>query len=164
MYVIEDANFLISVLKRTERFHSDAIDTLPILSNADVTYVYPQVVINETIFVLLRGGYRADTIRTRINKLSMIPRVIMQDTNPLTMLRYGSRYYNHISISDNVNQQSITGTNDFIIACCALDYNAVLISNDQRIIDVVKNAGIKCFDFTKESERVALKDFLQASC
>ncbi len=35
MYVIEDANFLISVLKRTERFHSDAIDTLPILSNSE---------------------------------------------------------------------------------------------------------------------------------
>jgi predicted nucleic acid-binding protein len=121
MLVIEDTNFLVSALKTTDSFHKDAVETLKILTPSDIQYVYPQVVINETVFVLLRNGYPSDRIRERINNLSMLPKVIIQDTGILTLLRYASRYYNSIPISNDRGIESINGANDFIIACTALD-------------------------------------------
>lgn len=69
MLVIEDTNFLVSALKATDVFHSDAIKTLRFLTPFEIQYVYPQVVVNETIFVLLRSGYSSNRIRERINNL-----------------------------------------------------------------------------------------------
>lgn len=144
MFVIEDANFLISILKSTDIFHTQAVETLKILSGIEIEYVYPEVVLKETIFVLLRNGYNSNIIRTRINELSMIPKIIIQNTELLTMLRYGSRYYKTISISADIESTSINSTNDFIIACTAIDYNTTVISNDQRLLKVIERAGINC--------------------
>jgi predicted nucleic acid-binding protein len=164
MLVIEDTNFLVSALKSTDIFHNDAIKALKILSPFDVQYVYPQVVINETIFVLLRSGYNSDRIRERINNLSMLPKVIIQDTGILTLLRYASRYYQSIPISSDVSMNCVNSANDFIIACTAMDYNAIVISNDQRLITAMRDANISCYDFTKKEEREKLKKKLESPC
>ncbi len=66
MFIVEDTNFLISLLKSKDIFHDDAVSTLNILSSEDITYIYPTVVLQEAIFVLLRNGYSANVIRKRI--------------------------------------------------------------------------------------------------
>jgi hypothetical protein len=87
----------------------------------------------------------------------MLPKVIIQDTGILTLLRYASRYYDSIPISSNRGSECINGTNDFIIACLALDYNATVISNDDRLIKAAKDANIVCYNFTKEDDREMLE-------
>lgn len=157
MFIVEDTNFLISLLKSKDIFHDDAVSTLNILSSEDITYIYPTVVLQEAIFVLLRNGYSTNIIRKRIHDISMLPKIIIQSTDGISMLRYASRYYKSISVSEDINSISITGTNDFNIACVALDYQAPIISNDKRLIKVASAAGIETINFTLKSHRERLK-------
>jgi len=163
MFIIEDTNFLVSVLKSSDKYHNEAVETLELLMAEDITYVYPQIVLNETIFVLLRNGYSSEIIRKRINKLSMIPKVIIQNTDVLTTLRYNSRYYNSVPVSSNTEDISINGANDFIVACLALDYSALLISNDQRLLKSMSRANAICLDFTKKEQREKLRNILETN-
>lgn len=160
MFVVEDTNFLISLLKSKDIFHMEAISTLEILSSGDITYIFPSVVLQEAIFVLLRNGYNANIIRKRIYEISMLPKVIIHSIDNLSMLRYSSHYYKRISVSGDVNTGSITGTNDFNIACVALDYNALIVSNDKRLIKVANTANIETINFILKSDREKLKKLL----
>lgn len=78
-YVIEDASFIVSVLNPLDRFHKDAIETLKIIGKAtySVTYVLPEIALCETIFTLMKNGVHPEKIRNGINKLTMLPKVII---------------------------------------------------------------------------------------
>lgn len=131
--VIEDANFLVSVLNTNDIFHQEAVDCKQNLLKCNLVFIYPDIVLKETIFTLLKAGFSIDLVRARINRLSMIPKVILQMNDILSILRFMSDNYNFLTKSLN-GHKTITKTNDYIIACNALDYNAKVISGDTQLL------------------------------
>ena len=156
-YLVEDSSFLLSLLNPKDPFHSAAILTLQILRDiSSLTLVFPEIVIYETSFVLMRNGIAPEIIRTKINNLSMIPKVIIFNSDPLTALRYISRHYNQLTLSQN--SRNITKTNDYLIACAAKDFDAIVLSSDNQMIETLNNLGVKCYNFSKEADRIKLKN------
>lgn len=155
-YIVEDSSFLLSVLYSSDRFHDEGLEALGILSLfPDITLVFPEIVIHETSFMLMKLGIDPQLIREKVNDLSMLPKVIIFDMNPFTSLRYISRYYNELTLGQN--RRCITKTNDYLIGCAAIDFHAAVISSDAQMIDTLNSFQIECFDFSKSEQRKALK-------
>ena len=156
-YIVEDSSFLLSVLNPDDRFHDESLQTLEILTKfSNITLVFPEIVIHETSFSLMKLGLPPELIRGKINDLSMLPKVIIFDMNPFTSLRYISRYYNELTLGQN--RRNITKTNDYLIGCAAIDFHAAVISSDTQMIEALNSFQIECFDFSKIESRNALKD------
>lgn len=156
-YLIEDSSFLLSFLNPKDPFHNEALETYKILNNLNtVTLVFPEIVLSETSFTLMRIGTDPEKIRNIINKISMLPKVIIFNCDPLTSLRYVSRYYNKLTLSKN--SRSITKTNDYLIACATIDFDAKVISSDKQMLETLSLLCVKCFNFSKEEDRTKLKD------
>lgn len=156
MYIIEDTSFIVSVINSLDELHTEAFETLDILNSLDKPiYVFPSIVIAETVVTLVKSGIHPDTVREKINYLSMLRRVIIQSTDPITVLRYCSRYYNHLIDS---NPSSIIRTNDYCIACAAIDYSAPVIASDKKMIRNLQRCHIPCYDFSSQSDRDKLAD------
>src|SRR3989344_2386254 len=135
-YIVEDSSYLLSVFNPDDRFHNEALETLGIITRfPNITLVFPEIVIHETSFSLMKLCLPPELIRGKINDLSMLPKVIIFDMNPFTSLRYISRYYNKLTLSQS--QRNITKTNDYLIGCAAIDFNASVISSDLQMIDTL---------------------------
>ena len=156
-YIVEDSSFLLSVLNPNDSLHNEAIETLEILSKfSNITLVFPEIVIHETSFTLMRLGVSPELIREKINELSMLRKVIIFDMNPFTSLRYISRYYNELTLAQR--KRNITKTNDYLIGCSAIDFHAAVISSDSQMIEALNSFQIECFNFSEAESRKLLKE------
>jgi predicted nucleic acid-binding protein len=158
--LVEDSSFLISVLLLNDPNHSDAVETLGIISNKEhITTVFPEIVLCETAFTLMKLGVSPDSIRKKINDLTMFPKVILLNNNPLSALRYISRHYN--ALTQSQNSRTITKTQDYLIACACKDVNGILISSDTQMIGAVSTIqSCQCINFTIQADRDNLKQIL----
>lgn len=156
-FVIEDASFIVSVLNPLDTFHKDAIETLRIIDKAsfETTYVLPEIALCETVFTLMKNGVNPEKIRNGINKLTMLPRVIIASAGIMTVLRYASRFLNILSLEQN--QMNITKTQDYLIACSSVDYGGLLLTSDKKMEKTVICKNLPCYNFSKVSARKQLE-------
>lgn len=160
-HVIEDTNFLVSVIDHGDKFRLQAELFLKLMLKHDIVYVFPEIVIKEACVVLMKAGYSNRYVRSRINNLSMIPKVIIQDNDILTTLRYTSKKYNQLFRRKTYGIRKITSTNDYIIACNAIDYNAIFIGGDSQVLSSLSAHGINCFNFHEEKDLDKLSEVLE---
>ena len=159
-FLIEDSSFLISVLLDNDPLHAGATATLSSISGKDnITTVFPEIVLCETAFTLMKLGIDPDVIRAKINRLTMLPKVLILNNNPLSALRYISRHYNKLTLA--AASRTITKTQDYLIACACKDLNGTLISADSQMLAAVGSIqSCNCIDFSKQTGRNQLTQLL----
>jgi predicted nucleic acid-binding protein len=159
-FIIEDTSFLVSIIDPQDIFHKQALECLEILLKYKLTYVYPDIVLNEAAFIMMKSKLESRFIRKRITSLTLMPRVIIHNNDALTSIRYTSGRYNFLTKDNSTTAKHITKTNDYIISCNAIDYNAVVITGDKQIVNCLQNNGIACLDYTSPRASVDLSNMI----
>ncbi len=147
-YIIEDTSFLVSAINPADSFHDQALELMRMMIDHDITYIFPDVVMHETTFILMKGGMNDGFIREKINSLTMLPKVIIHHNDALTSVRYMSKQYNFLVNHNRNGVSKVTKTNDYIISCNALDYNAIVITGDKQIVSCLHSNDVGCLDYT----------------
>lgn len=143
--ILLDASFLVALIDTNQLTHDKALEALWSFSEAPFCIILPQIVIYETTFNLIRLGQRLDNIQERILKISRVRHSRIIPTDSINMFRFCSSYYHELVLGKN---HKITKTNDYIIACIAKDFDALVVTGDRQMQKCLEANGITCKDFT----------------
>ncbi len=154
-YIIFDSSYLVSLLDSYSPPHKQALVTFTILLERSDTLVYllPDIVINESIVTLVKNGYATEKIKERMLYLTMRPKTIINSSDIISSFRRLDSNYTRLlkepilPSKNRIVPKKITKTNDYIIACTALDYDAVVIGSDKQMLECLKLNDIRVFNF-----------------
>ena len=144
---LTDANFLVALINPSDKFHLSATNLYNELVNHNPNIVIPDIVLKETMFALTKAGLNIQDVLSKVTRFTMRPSVIIAGVDSLSMLRFCSESYNHLVLADRNKSPIITKTNDYLIACTALDHNATVISNDNQMVKCLTANGVSCLNF-----------------
>lgn len=162
MRVLQDSSFLVSFINSADVNHEAAVESVAIISKYKVELVFSHVVLNETLFTLVKSGLKADLVRASLNELVNIESAILTTADLFSTPEYFS--YNYVSMLSGIdNQNGISKTNDYIIVCQARANSAFIISSDKQMVTTLNTAGQAAFNFTSEVDRDILTWRLQQS-
>ncbi|MBU1200706.1 PIN domain-containing protein [Patescibacteria group bacterium] len=129
-YVVEDSSFVISLLDKTDKLHTHALQFFKlILSHGHtVRTIIPSTVFYETMFVLLKNGVSYRQAKTKLANLMMIDQVINLAITETMILKLAKHTEKLI-----LNKQNKTRvrSNDLLITSIACNQeNSCLITSD----------------------------------
>jgi predicted nucleic acid-binding protein len=152
-YIIFDSSFLVSLFDTFSPPHKRALTSFKILSERKdrLRYVLPDVVINESTVNLIKTGHDAEKVKERMFKLAMYPKTIINSSDVISAFRHIAPNYSNLlhrnSTSGRMLSKRITKTNDYVIACTALDHDAIVVGSDKQMLECLEMNGIRVFNF-----------------
>jgi predicted nucleic acid-binding protein len=132
--VVEDSSFIVATIDKTDPFHKDALYIFKqILSKTGkVKIIVPPLALYEVIVTLHRKGLAHKKIEEVVMNLRHIKDIIVLSITETSALKHCTRFLNQ------TNQATALRTADFMITCIGLDFEAQILTFDQKLWARVK--------------------------
>ena len=125
---ILDSNMLISFLNEKDNNHTKASDIFRSIVGANNRNIYiAKVSIYECMVILSRSGYSMSQLKDIFFYLGSNYKIV--DLSEVASFRHIDNLLN----KENINNNEILRTNDFIISSIAIDFDAKLVTFDEKM-------------------------------
>src|SRR3989339_1720240 len=133
-FILMDSNFIVATIDKNDAFHKNAVYMFnEIIKHEErIKIIIPPLGLYEFIVTLKRKGFSNTTINNQVMKLICLDYVIVASITDISAFKHCK------SSLIASSQSSSLRTNDFLIVSLAIDYQALILTFDQKVINKIK--------------------------